>query len=66
MDEVVGESCEQLGAIVVPGQGEGGGAFASLGLLLLFGQSEVGVGLVLVGHQVPDGHAVVSGDADPL
>ena len=66
MDEVIGESCEELGAVVVPGQREGGGAFASLGLLLLFGQSEVSVGLVLVGHQVPDGHTVVSGDAHPL
>ena len=50
VDEIVGESCEKFGAIVVPGEGKGGGAFASLGGLLLLGQGQVGVGLVVIGR----------------
>jgi len=66
VDEVVGEAGEEFGAVVVPGEGQGGGALASLGGLLLLSQGQVGVGLVVVGHQVPDGHAVVGGHAHPL
>lgn len=66
MDEVVRESSEQLGSIGVPGQGEGGGSLSSLGHLLFLGEGEVSVGLVFVGHQIPDLDSVFGGDADPL
>lgn len=66
MDEVVSEPGEQFGSIVVPGQAEGCGALASLGLLLFLGQGQVSVRLVIVTHQVPDGDTVVGGNAHPL
>ena len=66
MDEVVGEPCEEFGAVVVPGQRQGGRAFPLLGLLLLFGQSQVGERLFVVFVQVPDLHAVLGRQGNPL
>lgn len=66
MDEVVGEACEEFGSVVVPSQRQGGRAFSLLRLLLLFGQSQVGERLFVVFVQVPNLHAVLGCQGNPL
>lgn len=66
VNEVVGETGIQLGSVLVPGQAEGGVAFAALGDLLFLGEGQVSVGLVFIAHQVPDLHSVLGGHANPL
>ena len=66
VNEVIGETGEQLGAVLVPGQAEGGMAFTALGDLLFLGEGQISVRLVFVTHQVPDLHSVLGGHADPL
>lgn len=66
VDQTIGESGVQLGAVLVPGQTQSSVTFASFGHLLFLGEGEVGMGLVLVTHQIPDLHAVLGGHTDPL
>jgi hypothetical protein len=66
VNEVIGETGIQLGAVLVPGQAEGGVAFATLGDLLFLGEGQVSVRLIFVTHQVPDLHSVLGGHTNPL